>query len=171
MLEYQNPQERTGVWSRHDVVDFKAGEDIVEGTIVAKKTADGLIYHYDPAASDGTETPVGVAVYDDATAGSIVHVVMRGNIGSDFAKVKIHDTFSGDGTTTSFTLSREPKTVLSVKIDGADVTDYTISGNTITFSSAPASGASIEVDYFAAPNDDDFWKLAPALIIETVQEI
>lgn len=60
------------------------------------------------------------------------------------------ETFEGDGTTTTFTLSRTPTSVTSVTIPGvtyAEGTDYTVSGSTITFATAPESGDTITVRY------------------------
>tara|TARA_B100001057_G_scaffold499747_1_gene611596 strand:+ start:5276 stop:11542 length:6267 start_codon:yes stop_codon:yes gene_type:complete len=58
------------------------------------------------------------------------------------------DTFTGDGSTTAFTLSSTPTSVhlLSVKVSGLPkkpVDDFTVSGTTLTFGVAPASGAKI----------------------------
>ena len=64
------------------------------------------------------------------------------------------DTFTGDGATTAFTLTAtpEPRPLFSpvlVEIDGVEVhrTTYTLSGTTLTFNTAPASGAVITVTY------------------------
>lgn len=68
------------------------------------------------------------------------------------------ETFSGDGSTTDFVVSYPPEDV-RVKVDGTEMKqgeegistsyDYTIDkdNRTIVFTSAPASGSSIEVDY------------------------
>ena len=58
------------------------------------------------------------------------------------------DTFTGDGSTTGFTLSGSPTSVhlLSIKKNGdklAPVTDFTVSGSTLTMVSAPASGSKV----------------------------
>lgn len=54
------------------------------------------------------------------------------------------DYASGNGSTTSFTLSVAPASVNAIDVQVAGVVQspktYTISGNTLTFSSAPASG-------------------------------
>ena len=60
------------------------------------------------------------------------------------------DRFTGDGSTTAFTLSGTPASVhlLAVKKNGLKlqpVDDFTVSGTTLTMGSAPASGASIVV--------------------------
>ena len=60
--------------------------------------------------------------------------------------------FTGDGSTTAFTLSQDPKSEnnTQVYINGVyqEKTDYTVSGTTLTFSSAPANSAVIEVNMF-----------------------
>ena len=53
--------------------------------------------------------------------------------------------FDGDGTTVAFTLSGAPSSAsaLIVRIDGVvqtPITDYTVSGTTLTFTTAPATG-------------------------------
>jgi hypothetical protein len=58
------------------------------------------------------------------------------------------DTFTGDGSSTTFTLSGTPTSVhlLSIKKDGLKlqpVDDFTVSGTTLTMGSAPASGAKV----------------------------
>ena len=56
--------------------------------------------------------------------------------------------FTGDGTTTAFTLSADPENEnnLLVYIDGVyqQKTDYTVSGTTLTLDTAPGNGAIIE---------------------------
>ena len=58
------------------------------------------------------------------------------------------DTFTGDGSTTAFTLSGTPSDVhiMAVTKSGkplSPVVDYTVSGTTLTMVSAPASGAKV----------------------------
>jgi hypothetical protein len=60
------------------------------------------------------------------------------------------DRFTGDGSTTAFTLSSTPSSVhlLAIKKNGLKlqpVDDFTVSGTTLTMGSAPASGASLVV--------------------------
>src|SRR6056300_591795 len=62
--------------------------------------------------------------------------------------VSFTDTFTGDGSTTDFTLSGSPSSVhlLSVKKDGKKlqpVDDFTISGSDLILDSAPASGSKV----------------------------
>lgn len=63
-------------------------------------------------------------------------------VSTDFPK----DTFSGNGSTTAFTLSVAPASVNAVMVIVSGVTQdpstYTISGTTLTFSAAPPSGTS-----------------------------
>ncbi|RPG97288.1 MAG: DUF4815 domain-containing protein [Candidatus Pelagibacter sp. TMED165] len=58
------------------------------------------------------------------------------------------DTFTGDGSSTTFTLSSSPSSVhlLSIKKNGLKlqpVDDFTVSGTTLTMVTAPASGATL----------------------------
>ena len=56
--------------------------------------------------------------------------------------------FSGDGSTTVFTLSAQtPENNTSIYIDGVyqSKANYSVSGTTLTFSAAPPNGTSIEV--------------------------
>ena len=62
--------------------------------------------------------------------------------------VSATNTFTGDGSTTDFTLSSTPSDVhiLAVTKSGkklSPVTDFTVSGTTLTMTSAPASGARV----------------------------
>ena len=78
----------------------------------------------------------------NTTAGGYLHSKMRGGI-------TYQDTFTGDGTTTVFTLSYSSSFVINVKIGGTTqaTSTYTISGTTLTFNTAPANGAAIEANY------------------------
>lgn len=63
------------------------------------------------------------------------------------------DVFSGDGSTAGFTLSETPTATNSVMVfvDGIlqkATTNYSISGNTLTFTSAPDASAEIEAKHF-----------------------
>ena len=58
------------------------------------------------------------------------------------------DAFTGDGTTTSFTLSGTPAGSVAVTVDGtAMTTGFSVSGKTLTFSTAPDNDAAIVATY------------------------
>lgn len=57
------------------------------------------------------------------------------------------DNFTGDGTATAFTLSRTPKEIKSVTVEGTATSDHTLSEKTLTFTAAPASGAAVVISY------------------------
>lgn len=78
----------------------------------------------------------------NVTTGGYTHSLMRGG-------VTHQDTFTGDGTTTVFTLSYSSSFVINVKIGTTTqaTSTYTISGTTLTFNTAPANGAAIEANY------------------------
>ena len=63
------------------------------------------------------------------------------------------DTFTGDGTTTAFTLSQSVIHAKHLLVNVAGVlqtptTSYSASGTTLTFTAAPANGAAIVVRYY-----------------------
>lgn len=58
------------------------------------------------------------------------------------------DAFTGDGTTTTFTLSGTPAGTVAVTVAGtAMTTGFSVSGKTLTFSTAPANDAAIVATY------------------------
>lgn len=67
------------------------------------------------------------------------------------------DYFSGNGSTTAFTLSRPVASVAQVQVVIENVPQnpgdaYTVNGNTITFTSAPPSGTNNIYVYYTSPN-------------------
>jgi hypothetical protein len=91
----------------------------------------------------------------DGSNGQVIVTDGSGNLSfanpsaSDSASVIFKDNFTGDGTTTQFTMqvgvTSEDQT--QIYIDGVyqEKGTYSVSGKTITFSTAPVSGHSIEV--------------------------
>lgn len=68
----------------------------------------------------------------------------------------VNDYASGDGSTTSFILKETPTTIENVYIDGSVTHAYTVSGKTITFSTAPAYGQNnIRVVYTVNTSEDN----------------
>ena len=70
-------------------------------------------------------------------------------------KFDAREFFSGDGTTTSFTLAYEPSSISGVFVDNARTT-YTRSGKTITLATAPQSSSNnVRVDYTVNVSTDN----------------
>jgi hypothetical protein len=78
----------------------------------------------------------------NVTTGGYLYSKMRGGI-------TYQDTFTGDGTTTVFTLSYSSSFVIDVKIGGTSqaASAYMVSGTTLTFNTAPGADKAIVVDY------------------------
>jgi len=70
----------------------------------------------------------------------------------------VSDTFTGDGSTTEFTLTKVASGITSVKVAGAETSDYTFDDTTnkITFTSAPAVDDEIVVTYTLAYSIGDY---------------
>jgi len=79
-----------------------------------------------------------------------------GNTATQQAFTPAVDFFNGNGSTTAFTLSRPVASVAQVQAVISNVPQkpgdaYTVSGNTITFTSAPPSGTSNIYVYYTSP--------------------
>jgi len=79
-----------------------------------------------------------------------------GNSSTQQAFTPAIDYFSGNGSTTAFTLSRPVASVAQVQVTIDNVAQnpssaYTISGSTITFTSAPLSGTNNIYVYYTSP--------------------
>ena len=79
-----------------------------------------------------------------------------GNTATQQAFTPAVDFFNGNGSTTAFTLSRPVASVAQVQVVISNVPQkpgdaYTVSGNTITFTSAPPSGTQNIYVYYTSP--------------------
>lgn len=79
-----------------------------------------------------------------------------GNTATTQAFTPAVDFFNGNGSTTAFTLSRPVASVAQVQAVISNVPQnpgsaYTVSGNTITFTSAPPAGTSNIYVYYTSP--------------------
>jgi hypothetical protein len=79
-----------------------------------------------------------------------------GNTNTTQAFTPAIDYFSGNGSTTAFTLSRQVASVAQVQVTIDNVAQnpssaYTVSSNTITFTSAPLSGTNNIYVYYTSP--------------------
>lgn len=64
-------------------------------------------------------------------------------------KEELAETFTGDGTTKTFTVANDITDIVEVTINDTPTSAYTQSGRDITFTNAPANGADIEITYTA----------------------
>ncbi|MFL2658661.1 MAG: beta strand repeat-containing protein [Akkermansiaceae bacterium] len=102
----------------------------------------------DPATDYTASNGTSVVLTDAAVNGDDVQIVsfnrkiVTANVGID--------TFTGNGSTTAYTLSNDPvnENNTRVHIDGVyqEKAAYSVSGTTLTFSAAPPNGSSIEVE-------------------------
>jgi len=118
--------------------------------------AFGAQAFYVPSGTTGNR-PTGVAGafrYNTTTGAFEGYTDSWGDIGGSGATNVSLNEFSGNGSTTAFTLSADPGTEnnTQVYIDGVyqEKGTYAVSGTTLTFSTAPPNGTSIEVMAFSA---------------------
>ena len=67
-------------------------------------------------------------------------------LASCFGQTITADTFTSTGSKTE-TLSHTPASIFTVTVNGTPTTEYSVSGTTLTFDTAPSSGAVIYVSY------------------------
>ena len=110
---------------------------------------------YVPSGSTGNR-PTGVAGafrYNSTTGGFEGYTDQWGDIGGSGATSVSLTEATGDGSTTAFTLSTAPgsENNTQVFIDGVyqEKGTYAVSGTTLTFSTAPPNGSSVEVTGFS----------------------
>ena len=121
--------------------------------------AFGAQAFYVPSGTTGNR-PTGVAGafrYNTTTGAFEGYTDSWGDIGGSGATNVSLNEFSGNGSTTAFTLSADPSTEnnTQVYIDGVyqEKGTYAVSGTTLTFSTAPPNGTSIEVMAFTASSE------------------
>jgi hypothetical protein len=134
---------------------FSSSETITGGSSSATATTTSVTIN----------TGSGILFSEAPTAASVIYVVHEGNatynlvptaasVGpsqlADNLRNFTVDTFTGDGTTTAFTLSDTPSSAnsLLVMVDGivqTRTTNYTLSGAVVTFTDAPDSSAAITI--------------------------
>ena len=134
-------------------LDGAAGSAAVVDVTAA---AFGAQAFYVPSGTTGNR-PTGVAGafrYNTTTGAFEGYTDSWGDIGGSGATNVSLNEFTGNGSTTAFTLSADPGTEnnTQVYIDGVyqEKGTYAVSGTTLTFSTAPPNGTSIEVMAFSA---------------------
>ena len=149
--------------SKWAVGTIKSGEGLLKaGTLLSLDPSDkSRFVKLNPDATDGTEKVKGIlletvdATLDDKNA----KIGYFGTYTYKYTMISTSQEFTGDGTTTTFYLSKLPKQgTVRVKVNGNFVTEgqeFTVNYETgaITFDTAPASGSSIIVYYGYEPTN------------------
>ena len=121
-------------------IAFYDGTGNAASNIVARFGADGA----QVGVADGLHTVIDGDSFDmftdEAESNSIFHVGYP-------TGATVTDTFVGNGTTTGYMLSNTPSDTVSVTIDGTATSAFSVSGTTLTMTTAPASGEVIAASY------------------------
>ena len=147
--------QQSGVWSEYvytatnNQTSFSGSDD--NSQTLSYVTGDLQVFLNGILLDNGTDytanNTTSVVLTNGASAGDTLQI-------STFVKVLgtadiSVDTFSGNGSTTAFTLSENPDVEenIQVYIDGVyqEQSTYSVSTNTLTFSTAPANGTTVEV--------------------------
>ena len=105
-------------------------------------------FNYDPATTSYT-------IFDGDLAASSTTAILftftfSNNSATYLKPTKYTKFYSGDGSTTSFTLDHIPSSIGGVLVGGVATDAYTVTGNQITFNSAPASGTNNIAVYYSS---------------------
>jgi hypothetical protein len=114
-------------------------------------TINGIVQHKNAYSVSSTD----LVLSESPAANSEIDVVTYTRIGAGSFNLSIVlDTFNGDGTTNTFSLSTSPanENYTSVVIDGVAQlkTSYNVSGSDLIFAESPDSGANIDVTIYTS---------------------
>jgi hypothetical protein len=143
--------------------DFRANtvnDEMDSQTIFSQQLAEELgrafkVPAYTPATGVELAPEPGYLLAWDDTGSAIENVDPKDIATLATASKAFSDTFVGNGSTVAFTLSRNPGTTnnIGVSINGATQVpnvDYSVSGTTLTFTTAPPLNAVVLARYFEA---------------------
>ena len=104
-----------------------------------------------------------IAMGNDIDANTeVVSVKLDGSMLDSKTSYDYSETFTGNGSTKSFTLARVPTSITSVTRGGVTVaaSGYSFSGTTFTINEAPNTGVTVVVNYRVTyDNNNEFFKL------------
>ncbi len=106
----------------------------------------GTVWPSNDADAEGILLNDAFVTNGDVSAAVVIHGFIRSSALPTGASALEAD-FTGDGSTTDFTLADTPASIESVTVGGTETTAYTLSDNVITFTSAPGNGDAIVVEY------------------------
>ena len=114
-------------------------------------TINGIVQHKNAYSVSSAN----LVLSESPAANSEIDVVSYTRLGAGLFNLSIVlDTFSGDGTTNTFSLSTSPvnENYTSVVIDGVAQlkTSYNVSGSDLIFAESPDSGANIDVTIYTS---------------------
>jgi len=145
-FEFSGTTITTATVSDNIILDPETGNVVISGT-TALQIPVGTVAER-PTATKGM-----IRFNDDDGVVEVYNGTSWGSVGS--ISTVSSDEFDGDGSTTDFTLSRSSTTGAAIVSINGVVQEYTntfsISGTTLTFNEAPASGDKIQVrNFFSA---------------------
>lgn len=127
--------------------------DISDGMYIVRSVANKSLSLNVKGAADGNGVNIQLWSVNKLQDGGYCAVQTK----SEDSSTEVSDDFTGDGATTIFSLtSRAISNTIAVTVDGVTTTDYVIDHiyqnsdviTRITFTSAPASGAAVNVKYY-----------------------
>ena len=134
---------------RFGVVDATVTQDLQD-------QIDSIIQNTDPAALDSLSEIVTAFQSADSAFATTTELnnlesLLRNDLALPVTSIEPAETFTGDGTTTQFTLSNTPATVEAIDVYVNDVLQrpdiFSLNGDILVFNITPDAGADIYVKY------------------------
>ncbi|MEF2964923.1 hypothetical protein V3851_03695 [Paenibacillus sp. M1] len=151
--DWQHPTGAIFSGYKRVTIPFSEGNGAATNSQVATKYNGSLLTNF--TAGDTSAFTGGDQIVLNSSFNHKIQMTVR-NTDSGWGELAESDTFSGDGATKSYILTPTntntliPSTI-SIKIGGVATTAFSVSGNVITFTTAPTSGTSnIVVSYTSA---------------------
>ena len=134
-------------------LEYFGGTSTITGSSLVVDSTDSLRLPVGTTAQRPASPSIGQYRFNSTSGTLEVYTGGEWNAGADFTTIAA-DAFSGDASTVAFTLSVEGTTATTiVALNGVvqiPTTAYAVSGTTLTFTEAPASGDAIEVRQITA---------------------
>lgn len=137
------------VLSNNDATNATNANKFLDGKQISDGTTDLVDkFTYDPSAASYTVFDGNLAA--SSTTAILFTFTFSNNSATYLKPTKYTKFLSGDGSTTSFTLDHSPTAIDGVLVGGVSTDAYTLTGNQITFASAPASGTNNIAVYYSS---------------------
>ena len=135
--------------SNNDATNAASADRFLSGKQISNGTTDLVDrFTYDPSTASYTVFDGNLAA--NSTTAILFTFTFSNNSATYLKPTKYTKFLSGDGSTTSFTLDHIPSSIGGVLVNGASTNAYTVTGNQITFNSAPASGTNNIAVYYSS---------------------
>ena len=137
------------VVTNNDATNASKADIFLSGNQIASSSTPLVDrFNYDPSIANYTVFDGDLAA--NSTTAVLFTFTFSNNPNTFLSKCGYTSFFSGDGSTSSFTLNHLPYQLGGVLVNGVATNAYTLTGNQVTFDTAPASGTDNIAIYYGS---------------------